>query len=107
MFDGGIFIIFLSIGFISILASVKFGSWLKMVGALMFFVLGIVMTAEYDVGIYSTADDGVIFQNGTMYIIGDGQEQTDNQHSLIGWTFIMLGCIVSVVFLADIIRHGF
>lgn len=106
--DGGIFVLFLGLGLGALFASFAYGSWLKLLGAFLLLALGLIMNAQYDVAFTNTASDGVNPPvKEVRYIIGDGDDTTDNHQTWVGWTFIALGCLCAFAFLIDCIRNGF
>ena len=77
--DAGLFFILLGIAFVSLLVSFKMGSAFKLLGGVLFFVLGLVMMADYDVAYAQNTvlGNGTLAETKTTYIIGDGNDTGD------------------------------
>jgi len=100
--DAGLFFILLAVGFISLLVSFKMGSAFKMLGAVIFFALGIVMIADYDVAYAQETlhPDNSTMQTEITYIIGDGDD-TDDNSSWLGWVFMAIGLFMALIFFME------
>lgn len=95
--DAGIFVIMLGVGLGTFFMGrfVKYGFIFKLLGAFLFFSLGIMMVAEYEVAYAIITDDGnstTAPETQYIYLIGDGSGEASNA-SWIGWLFIGLGLI--------------
>ena len=99
----GIFLIFLGIGFGSVIMGhmMRNGYVFKLVGAIIFFILGVMMNAEYDVVYITITTDGSQHTDEVQYFIGDGTEG-NVQQSWLGWLFIGLGLIWVAYFFMDV-----
>lgn len=93
--DAGMFIILMATAFGSFFLTgiVKYGFIFKLVGAFLFFSLGIMMNAEYDVAytVIMTDSDGNQ-STDLRYLIGDGSGNNETS-KWIGWLFIGLALI--------------
>jgi hypothetical protein len=110
--DAGIFVIMLGIAFGSLFfgAITKFGFVFKLVGAIIFLSMAVMMNAEYDVA-YTVVtsggglDDPIIDKR---YIIGDGDDATDNNQNWLGWIFVLLGLTwIGLFFMEMMQQKGF
>jgi len=107
--DAGMFVILLGVAFGSVFMNgvVKNGFVFKLVGAFLFFSLGIMMNAEYEVA-YTVITD--VPGTGTIteyrYIVGDGSG-TSTTSSWLGWLFIGLALIWTGLFFMEVMNmHG-
>jgi|TARA_R100000655_G_scaffold107909_2_gene158997 hypothetical protein len=100
--DAGLFFILLGVAFVSLLVSFKMGSAFKLLGGVLFFVLGLVMMADYDVAYAQNTvlGNGTLAETKTTYIIGDGNDTDDNSNWL-GWVFIAIGLFMSLIFFME------
>lgn len=103
-FDAGVFLILASLAFGSLVASFKLGSAFRILGAIIFFALSIIMMANYDIAYHTSTLDGATTINQTKYIIGDGNPATNEQTNWLGWIFLALGIYSSVLFITDMIK---
>lgn len=103
-FDAGVFIIISTIAFASLGLSFKLGSAFRVIGAILFFTMSIIMMANYDIAYKTMTDDGTTKINETKYIIGDGNPKTNEQTNWLGWIFLGLGVYTSVLFIQDMIK---
>lgn len=103
MFDGGLFLVLLGIGVLFIIP--RFPIQFKLIAVFIFFGLGTVLIAGYDVGFESTST--VIGDETTIeifYLIGDSDPSTFNENSTwVGWIFIAVGALTSFGFLSGYI----
>jgi len=114
--DAGVFVIMIGTAFGSLFITnniVRFGFVFKLIGVFLFFALGMMMNAEYDVAFTVTTSDpdgalNVTSGAGSLqatteltYIIGDGSSSNSNT-SWIGWLFILLGLVWAGLFFMDI-----
>lgn len=112
MFDGGLFVVLLSVG-VAFMAIGKFGLPFKLISVFIFFGLGTVLLAGYDVGFINNYQEvnasGVpVDLQSTWYMIGDGDAATFNDNATwVGWIFIALGMMTSFVFLARYIGGNY
>lgn len=106
--DAGMFVILLATAFGSFFLSglVKYGFIFKLVGAFLFFSLGIMMNAEYEVAytVITTAPDGDVTTD-LRYIVGDGSGTNDTSKWL-GWLFIGLALIWVGFFFMEIMHQS-
>lgn len=106
--DAGIFVILLGVGFGSIFMGgvVRNGYVFKLVGAFLFFALGIMMNAEYDVAytVITDLNDGSEPITDKRYVVGDGSGE--GNHAWLGWLFIGLGLAWTAFFFMDIFGAG-
>ena len=104
--DAGLFIILVSVAFGSFFFSgiVKNGFIFKLVGAMLFFALGVMMNAEYEVAytVITTDSDNNVTTD-LRYIIGNGSGTAENA-GWIGWLFIGLGLIWTAFFFIEIMQ---
>ncbi len=112
MFDGGLFVVLLAVS-VSFMAIGKFGLPFKLISVFIFFGLGTVLLAGYDVGFINNYQEvnasGVpVDLQSTWYMIGDGDASTFNDNATwVGWIFIALGMMTSFVFLARYIGGNY
>jgi hypothetical protein len=102
-FDAGVFIIMLALGAVCIIASIKMGPVFKLLGAILFFTLGTVLLAGYDVQSTKITTDGTTTINETSYLIGNGAVDKNNTSSFLGWIFIVIGIAASFMFFTELI----
>lgn len=106
MIDAGIFVIMVAFAFGSLALAniIRNGFIFKLLGAFVFFALSIMMTAEYDVAYTSTNSGGSLTtpQTNLIYIVGDGDPNTDNNHQWLGWLFMGLGLTWCAFFFMDL-----
>lgn len=102
----------LGVGFGSLFMgnAVKFGFVFKLVGAFLFFALGMMMNAEYDVAYTVTTSDpdGAGPLTGTTelrYIVGDGEDSSSSIGSWVGWLFIGLALLWVGLFFMDVMGN--
>lgn len=102
MFDGGLFIVLLCIGILFLIP--KFPLQFRLMAVFIFFGLGTVLVAGYDVGFETSTVSDVGTTIETFYIIGDSDTSTFNQNSeWVGWIFITIGALASFGFLSGYI----
>ena len=93
--DAGMFVILLATAFGSFFLTgiVKYGFVFKLVGAFLFFSLGVMMNAEYEVT-YTVVTTNVDGEETTdlRYLVGDGSGAAENA-AWLGWLFIGLALI--------------
>ncbi len=104
--DAGLFIILLASAFGSFFFSgiVKHGFLFKLVGAFLFFALGLMMNAEYEVAytVVNTDSDGNV-STDMRYLVGDGTGSSEYS-SWLGWLFIGLALIWTGFFFMEIMQ---
>lgn len=102
--DAGMFIIILATAFGSFFLTglVKYGFVFKLVGAFLFFSLGVMMNAEYEVAytVIVTQADGDQ-STDLRYLIGDGSGSSESS-SWLGWLFIGLALIWTAFFFLEV-----
>jgi len=102
--DAGMFIILLATAFGSFFLTgiVKYGFVFKLVGAFLFFSMGVMMNAEYEVAytVITTNPDGEITTDH-RYIVGDGTGASEYS-SWLGWLFVGLALIWSAFFFMEV-----
>lgn len=107
--DAGLFVIMLGIAFGSLFfgSITKFGFVFKLIGAIIFLSLAVVMNAEYDVAYTVVTSGGDLTEPivDKRYIIGDGDPDTDNNQNWLGWLFILLGLTWVGLFLMEMLQH--
>ena len=112
MFDGGLFVVLLSVS-VAFMAIGKFGLPFKLISVFIFFGLGTVLLAGYDVGFVNNYQEvnssgTPVDLQSTWYMIGDGDAATFNDNATwVGWIFIALGMMRSFVFLARYIGGNY
>jgi len=102
-FDAGTFLILLALGVAGIVISFKVGAVFKLLGAVIFFVLGTILLAGYDVQSVKITSDGTTVINETNYLIGNGQEDPNHTASWLGWVFIVIGIIAAFMFFTEVL----
>ena len=101
--DAGIFVILLATAFGSLFMSnvVRQGYVFKLVGAFLFFALGIMMNAEYDVAYTVVTTDAEGNQSTDIrYIVGGSAES--QYHAWLGWLFVGFGLAWVALFFMDV-----
>ena len=113
MFDGGLFVVLLAVG-VAFLAIGKFGLPFKLISVFIFFGLGTVLLAGYDVGFVTSYQEvnqstgAAVDLESTWYMKGDADASTFNDNATWGgWIFIALGMMTSFVFLARYIGGNY
>jgi len=103
MFDGGLFLVLLGIGILFIIP--RFPIQFKLMAVFIFFGLGTVLIAGYDVGFVSTSIvTGGATTTEAFYLIGDADPATFNENSTwVGWILIAVGALTSFSFLSGYI----
>ena len=103
MFDGGLFLVLLGIGIMFIIP--RFPIQFKLMAVFIFFGLGTVLIAGYDVGFESTSIvTGGATTTEIFYLIGDSDPATFNENSTwVGWILIAIGALTSFGFLSGYI----
>lgn len=95
--------ILLSLAVVSIIVSFKVGAVFKLIGAVIFFTLGTVLLAGYDVQSVKITTDGSTVINETNYLIGNGDQDPNHTASWLGWIFIIIGVLAAVMFFLEMI----
>ena len=102
--DAGMFVILLATAFGSFFLTgiVKYGFVFKLVGAFLFFSMGVMMNAEYEVAytVITTAPNGDQTTD-LRYLVGDGSGSSEYS-SWLGWLFIGLALIWSAFFFMEV-----
>ena len=102
--DAGMFVILLATAFGSFFLTgiVKYGFVFKLVGAFLFFSMGVMMNAEYEVAytVVATDSDGNV-STDHRYLVGDGTG-TSEYSSWLGWLFVGLALIWSAFFFMEV-----
>ena len=102
--DAGMFVILLATAFGSFFLTgiVKYGFVFKLIGAFLFFSMGVMMNAEYEVAytVVSTDPDGNVSKE-LRYLIGDGSGSSQFS-SWLGWLFIGLALIWTAFFFMEV-----
>jgi hypothetical protein len=102
MFDGGLFLLLVGIGILFIIP--RFPIQFKLMAVFIFFGLGTVLIAGYDVGFESTSTVGSVTTTEIFYLIGDADPSTFNENSTwVGWILIAIGALTSFGFLSGYI----
>jgi hypothetical protein len=105
--SAGLFFLMLGVGFFSILLSLRggaFGTVFRLVSIIVFFGVSMLMFGGYDVTWIELTDDGTSQITTTQYIIGNASNVPDNMSQPLGWVFLALGIILSLLFLTDAFR---
>ena len=91
--EAGMFLIMLGIALVALLMSFKLGTMLKAVSAILFFVLSIMMFADYDVVYTNVVTGGACSPTctETKYLINENQ-------SWLAWVFVILGIFSALMF---------
>lgn len=112
MFDGGLFILLNVLGIVFLL---KGNLTFRIVALIIFFALGTILIAGYDVGFVWTGTEAVstgsaattVEVTQTVYLIGDADPATFNDNATwVGWIYITLGALTSFMFLGRYIGLG-
>lgn len=112
MFDGGLFVILNILGVVFLF---KGNITFRIVALIIFFALGTILLAGYDVGFTWTGTEAVstgsaattVEVTQTVYIIGDDDTATFNDNATwVGWIYITLGALTSFAFLGRYIGVG-
>ena len=102
--DAGMFVILLATAFGSFFLTgiVKYGFVFKLVGAFLFFSMGVMMNAEYEVAYTVVITDSNGDQTKDLrYLVGDGSGSSEYS-SWLGWLFIGLALIWSAFFFMEV-----
>lgn len=102
--DAGMFIILMATAFGSFFLTgiVKYGFVFKLIGAFLFFALGLMMNAEYEVAYTVVVTDSDGDQSTDLrYLIGDGSGEAANA-AWLGWLFIGLALIWTGFFFVEV-----
>lgn len=102
-FDAGTFLILLVLGVISLFASIKLGAIFKLLGAIIFFTLGTILLAGYDVESMKMTTDGTTVINETNFLIGNTNADPNHTASWLGYIFLIIGILASILFFIEII----
>jgi hypothetical protein len=106
--DAGMFIILMATAFGSFFLTgiVKYGFVFKLVGAFLFFSLGVMMNAEYEVAYTVIVTDSDGNQSTDLrYLVGDGSGSNETA-SWLGWLFVGLGLIWAAFFFMEVMGSG-
>ncbi len=102
----GLFLILLAIGFLSFLVARQFGSIFKLLGVVVFFSLSIMMFGLTDI-VYATQSvnaTGHIQSTDTVFLLGDGDDNTDDAHIMLGYIFTVMAILMVITFLFDMFK---
>ena len=105
--SAGIFILMLGMGLLSIFISFKggvFGTVFRMLAAIIFFGISMILFAGYDVTYSEITTNGETTLNSTKFLIGNTSETMDSMSQPLGWLFLSIGVILSLIFLTDAFR---
>ncbi len=101
IFDAGLFALLGGIAFITLILSFKFAQMLKVISAVLFFTLAIVMLAGYDVAYISiiTGAEGCVNNTctDTRYIVKENGEW-------LGWVFLLFGILSVTLFFVELLN---
>lgn len=102
IFDGGLFIFMLLIGFGFMFISFKYFGILYLISFLVFMAVALVLFSGYDIAFISVTDNGVDppFTNYN-YLIGSGNGDSLGT-SWLGWIMFVLGLANVGLFLKEI-----
>ena len=106
LFDGGLFFLMLGLGIFFMVTALKFSTVFHLLGAVIFFALAIIMLAGYDVAFITVIEDGTNQINQTNYILGDGTTTTQSNSAWIGWIFLLIGVLMSIMFFFGMMNNG-
>lgn len=124
IFDAGIFVILLVIGFLCLVFYKKMGALLLVVSVMAFLVSGLVIVTGEDVAFYKVTNPSnmtITITNGTVtttttyhhilpsnetdYLVGNGQAIITGEGQLIlGYSLILLSLILGVIFLDQTLK---
>ena len=105
VFDAGIFLGMIVIGFACMVLYRKIGALLLVVSVLSFLVGGLIIVTGYDVASYTqtVTSSGII--NQTSWLIGNGSfPVTGTGQIWMGYSLILLACVVGVIFLDQTLK---
>lgn len=105
IFDAGIFLGMIVIGFACMILYRKIGALLLVVSVLSFLVGGLIILTGNDVASYTqtVTSSGII--NQTSWFIGNGDFPVQGTGQLwMGYSLIVLSCIVGVIFLDQTLK---
>jgi len=111
MFDGGIFVIFLGLALLFLLASFKIGAVFALLSAILFFSMAIILIGQSDIGFTNTVETALIngtslhtfTTNSTAYIIGDGDPATNDNQNILAWLFFAMAILSVALFFMEMI----
>lgn len=99
LMEAGIFALMLGIAFIFMMVSFRFGALFKVFAGIMFFTVGVILMAGYDVGFTTETTDGNKLITDIRYIVhGDS--------SWLAWVLIGLGVFNCFLFVMEMIPSG-
>lgn len=105
VFDAGIFIFLIAIGFACLILYRKIGALLLAVSVICFLVSGLLIVDGYDVSSFTQTVTSSGTFNQTSYLIGNGQfPESGGGQLALGWGLTVLGIIVAVIFLDQTIK---
>ena len=105
VFDAGIFITLIVVGFSCLTLYQKIGGLLLVVSILSFLVTGLLILTGYDVSSYTQTITSSGSINETSYFIGNGDFPiTGTGQLLFGYCFILLSLVVGILFLVSVLN---
>lgn len=100
-FDAGLFFILMGIGFLTFFLKVPYKEAFMFVSSAIFFTLGFVLFANYDIAFisYSSVSDGitVLTGNSTNYIIGDATDNFNDTSQYLATFLLIIGTVTGLV----------
>lgn len=126
IFDGGIFLLMLIIGFVSMAFYTKFGALILVVPVILFLISGLVVVIGDDVTFFkntipanvttvtknssqsftiTTTMTKIVASNQTSYLIGNGQFPIVGSGQLVlGYSLILLSLLIAIIFLDQVVK---
>lgn len=104
-FDAGIFLVMLSIGFLTLIYSKKFGGIMAIPSSFCFFISGLLILAGYDVSSFSQTVTSSGILNSTSYFIGNGSSPNGTGQLWMGVGLLIMA-IVSAAYCLDMCMQG-
>jgi hypothetical protein len=104
-FDAGIFIVMLTIGFLTLIYSKKFGGVMAIPSVFCFFISGLLILSGYDVSSYTqtVTPSGILNQTG--YFIGNGDTPGGTGQLWMGVGLLIMS-IISAAYCLDMCMQG-
>ena len=96
LMEAGIFALMMGIAFIFMMVSFKFGALFKVFSAIMFFTVGVILMAGYDIGFTTETQSGGKVITDVRYIV-------HGQGEFLAWVMIGLGVFNAFLFIIEMI----
>lgn len=107
--EAGLFVGLGGLGFVFLLLSFKFGALLKVISAVIFFSLAMILFAGYEVAYTSTLSGGLTDCSDITpciernYIVRQDETTGDTYGSWMAWVMVVMGIMSSMLFIIEMI----